>query len=61
MPITELQGVELKSCPFCGSGASAKGDGVHFWVRCDNEQCGVSTKAIRADQRKAIDSWNARA
>lgn len=69
--IVELEeGVGLEPCPFCGARAVLKTDmkqavgtlserPTHFWVKCENRQCGVSP-AANLDQRVVISAWNQR-
>ena len=59
-----VEGVELKSCPFCGEEARLKVDpGLFgtpvFWAKCSNRDCGVSTQA-KMTEAGALDLWNKR-
>lgn len=56
-PLTPREKGELKSCPFCGGGASMHDGMGEFWVRCDD--CG-SSGAMRSRQDRAERDWNDR-
>ena len=49
---------ELKSCPFCGSGASETFNGTVRGVRCDDCAADISWYA---DSESARTAWNKRA
>lgn len=46
-----------KPCPFCGSEATMRGDGVLSWVVCDNCDAEGPLKATEED---ALNAWNTR-
>jgi hypothetical protein len=58
-----VEGVKMKRCPFCGSAANLKTDPgynrPHFWAKCSNRACGISTMATE-DQDSAAALWNGR-
>ena len=57
--MSEVKGMELKTCPFCGGKASvceAEAEGTMFFC----EDCGVST-AGSDNEAEVITAWNKRA
>lgn len=62
MPTVVNEKVKLDVCPFCGCEAHLKTDNINkqsFWVKCSNENCGISTMA-REDEVSAMYAWNKR-
>jgi Restriction alleviation protein Lar len=68
MPVAIIKGVDLKTCPFCGSQAVLKADNGTFkkdpeplyaWAKCTNRDCGISTKSV-ASHDQAVALWNGR-
>lgn len=72
MIIEVESGVELAKCPFCGSKPSLRMENspkfkhtdpdrpLHYWVKCPNDECAVSPRSNK-DQNKAVENWNKRA
>jgi hypothetical protein len=65
MKIELENGMKLKSCPLCGSGAFLHTqnclytDKVRYWVKCDDPECGITPKAQK-ESSVAIQMWNSR-
>lgn len=64
--IADVEGVELKPCPFCGSQAVLRTTAWdekdilrRYWAKCSNDDCGITTKAVHPPDM-AMKAWNDR-
>ena len=51
---------ELLPCPFCGNLADHERGATHYWVACQDVDCGAETRAELTCEA-AIAAWNTRA
>lgn len=62
MPVTIVEGIELKNCPHCGAEAHIKTDYSQrsiFWPRCSNKDCAASQVSSKSAEDAAT-LWNQR-
>ncbi len=50
----------LRSCPFCGSGAKITGEGDMLWIRCANDNCKAQRTCKFDELYEATKDWNER-
>ena len=49
----------MKPCPFCGGKDLEYDGGIHFWIICNNNHCGIGGPSSETEEG-AIMKWNNR-